>query len=416
MFLTRKRLRLYLGALLVLQVATCLGFISSIRGGYVDLRTFYTAGYLVRTGNAALIYDYRTEQEAQSRLATHDAKSTLVMFAPPYTALFFVPLSLATFRTAYFLFFATNLLLLALAIVAMHPQLQSLSERWKPLPALLFLSFLPIGFALMMGQITIILLFIYCLCSIALQNEKPLAAGMFLSLALMKFQVALPIAFLFLAWRCWLFSAGFLGGTAVLTAVSAAIIGVKNLIPYLRSLFLSASAASGNPYSQINAQTKYAIFPQHMPNLYGLILSLSGGAHWAMALTVIASILIVAWAMFQPPSLPLALLVGLLVSYHLYASDLALLVLPLSLLADQALRRNDRLPEMAHSTGNKRAEWRRAAALCSAAFLLIGPIEIFVISSGATYLLAIPIATLLLSQTEWTPLSSQSALPRPAQG
>ncbi|WP_263365105.1 glycosyltransferase family 87 protein [Edaphobacter bradus] len=399
MFLTKKRLRLYLGGLLILQVFTCLGCLPFLRGGFIDLRTFYTAGYMVRTEDAAHLYDYKTEQRLQSSLVAPDERA-LPMMSPAYTAILFTPLSLVRYRIAYLIFLAVNLLLLALAIATMRPHLDSLAGRWKPLPTLLFLSFLPAGIAWMMGQISFVLLLIYCLCYIALQNERPFIAGLFLSFALMKFQIALPVAFLFLAWRQWQFFVGFLVGTAGLTALSARVIGLANFIPYLRSLFFMSSTISASPYEQL----KYSILPQRMPNLYGLFFSLSGGAHWGQILTILASILLLVWAIFQRPSLPFALLVGMLVSYHFYLYDLTLLLLPLCLIANRYIREDtdDSYPESSPLTRTGLVKWRRLCAAYSTAFLLIAPIERFLIASDLIYLLAIPVATLALTQAEWT--------------
>ena len=399
MFLTKKRLRLYLGALLVLQVTTCIGVLPFVRNGSIDLRPYYTAGYLVRTGDAAHAYDYQTERQLQNKLVSPEASTTLLMFSPPYTALLFAPLSLAPFKTAFLIFFVTNLLLLALAIVIMRPQLDSLTQRWRPLPALLFLSFLPVGLTLMMGQITILLLLIYCLCFVALQHRKPFLAGLLLSLALMKFQIALPIALLFLAWRCWILFAGFMCGSAGFTALSIYLIGPRNLIPYLRSLFVTSNAASADPYAQV----AFGIFPQRMPNLYGVFTVLAG-PHWGFILTVGVSLLLIFWAIFQRPSLPLALLVGLLVSYHLYICDLSLLLLPLGLIANQYIREDtDEERSESNSPGTRYGNITRMCALYSTAFLFIAPIGRLLIASDLIYLFAIPVLLLVLSYAAWTP-------------
>ncbi len=411
MFLTKKRLRLYLGALLVLQVTTCIGVLPFVRNGSIDLRPYYTAGYLLRTGDAAHIYDYQTERRLQNTLVGPDASTTLLMFAPPYTALLFAPLSLVPFKTAFLIFFVTNLLLLALTIVIMRPQLRSLTQRWRPLPTLLFLSFLPVGLTLMMGQITILLLLIYCLCFFALQNQSPFFAGVLLSLALMKFQIALPIALLFLAWKQWRFFFGFLCGAAGLSVLSIWIVGIKSFLPYLRSLFFTTNAATADPYAQV----KYAIFPQRMPNLYGLFITLSTGSHWGMLLTVAASILLILWAMFQRPSLPLALVVGMLVSYHLYICDLALLLLPISLIANRTIS-EDRFDTLNQAPSHRRqiAQWRRFGAEYSVVFLVMAPIGRFLIAADMIYLFAIPIAMLVLTETDWPQLSSEHPLANPA--
>jgi hypothetical protein len=64
LFLTKERLRLYLGGLLLLQLLACARLFPSVRAGAIDFRTFYTTGHMLRTGNA--IYDYEAEKSAQS--------------------------------------------------------------------------------------------------------------------------------------------------------------------------------------------------------------------------------------------------------------------------------------------------------------------------------------------------------------
>src|SRR6185437_9412222 len=330
--LAEPRLKLYLGALLVLQVFTLMSGISLVRDAFIDLRSFYTAGYMLRTGHSAQIYNYASEQLFQNALVTPVPRA-LPMMSPPVTALFFVPLSLLSFWHAYAVFAAINLLLLVACIALLNPFLTALSARWNPAPALLVLSFLPAAIALLMGQLSILLLLIYCACFVALRSDRNFVAGLILSLALIKFQVALPIAALFLLWRQWRFIAGFLAGAALFTALSIRLVGLATFTAYLHSLFTMTRTVSGDHATQLH----FAILPNQMPNLYGLIFFLARGATWSHALIFAAAFLLFLWTIFQKPSLPLALLTATLVSYHLFFYDLTLLLLPLSLLADRLL-------------------------------------------------------------------------------
>ena len=327
MYLTKERLRLYLVGLLLLQLLACVRFFPSARAGLTDFRTFYTTGHMLRTGDA--IYDYQAEMLAQSTLVSPNPNALPFMF-PPYAALLFVPLASGSYLTGYFLFLALNLCFCGLALAVMRPYTASLGTRWRPLVPLLFLSFMPLGIALMFGQVSILLLLLYCACFAALQRRKPFLAGIFLSLALIKFQIALPVALLFLIWRQWRFIAGFICGASVLALISLRITGVKVLESYGHSLlFMSREASSAA------GETRYAMFSAQMPNLYGFFHSISRGAPWGLALTILCSLLVLAWAATQKPSLPLALLAGILVSYHLYLYDLTLLLLPISLVFNQ---------------------------------------------------------------------------------
>ena len=390
MFFTSKRLKLYLGALLVLQVCTLISGISPVRGGFIDFRSFYTAGHMLRTGHATQLYDYAAEQLLQNTVVT-PAPRALPMMSPPFTALLFVPLSLLSFWPAYTVFAIINILLLVACIILVKPFLTALSSRWNPTPALLFLTFLPAAIALLMGQLSILLLLLYSACFIALRRDRNFVAGLILSLALMKFQIALPIAALFLLWRQWRFFAGFLTGGAVLTALSLRILGADAFLPYLRSLFSMTRAVSADRYTQLH----FAILPHEMPNLYGLLFVLARGAAWSHLLILAASLVLFLWTIRQRPSLPLALLTAMLVSYHLFFYDLTLLLLPLSLLADQLLR---------NPTPEQPANRRLLITQISLGTLLCAPFIRLLIAADETCWLALPILALTLASTWWPAL------------
>jgi hypothetical protein len=390
MFLTKGRLRLYLGALLLLQIVTCARLLPFARAGQTDFRTFYTAGHMLRTG--ADFYNYDSELSQQSALVSPNGYA-LPFMSPPYTALLFVPFSLVRYWPAYRLFAALNLCLCAIAIKIMRPQLPSLNARWRPLTPLLFLSFMPLAVALTLGQVSILLLLLYCACFAAMQSSKPFLAGILLSLALIKFQVALPIAFLFLLWRQWRFLTGFLTGATSLSLLSILITGPRAFEAYGRSLFLMSHAASNAA-----GEAKYGMFPAQMPNLYGFFHTLSSGAPWGVALTILCSLFVLFWAARQKPSLPLALLAAILVSYHLYLYDLTLLLLPMTLVFNQNV--------------DSLLRGRQSGAFYASVFLQLGAFWGSFLWFDSHYLVAIPI-TILFACLVPIETPQQTAIPRP---
>ncbi len=390
MFFTRKRLKLYLGALFALQICTLVSGVFAIRGGFIDLRSFYAAGVMLRTHHAASLYNYTAEQLLQSALVS-PASRALPMMSPPFTALLFVPVSYLTFWHAYAIVAGINLLLLLACIALLRPYLPALTARWSAAPALLVLSFLPAAIALLMGQLSILLLLIYCGCFVCLRLNRSLAAGLILSLALMKFQIALPVAVLFLVWRQWRFITGFLAGSALLTALSIRIVGLAAFTSYLDSLFSMTTAVTADRAMQLH----FAILPNQMPNLYGLLFTVMRGAAWTHILVLALSVALFAWTALQRPSLPLALVTGMLVSYHLFFYDLTLLLLPLAVLADHLLR-----SPISTSTGKRRL----LITQISLGALLISPLMRFLIAADATCWLALPILGLTLASTGWPAL------------
>jgi hypothetical protein len=405
--LTKGYLRLYLCALFALQLITCAHLLPAARAGHTDFRTFYTTGHMLRSGDP--IYDYAAETSAQSALVSPNAYALPFMF-PPYAALLFVPLSLLSYHTAYVVFFALNLGLCALTLYLLRPFTSALDARWRPATTLLFLSFLPLGIALVFGQVSLLLLLLYCGCYVALENGKPALAGALLALALIKFQVALPVALLFLIWRQWRFVAGFIGAALALALVSLRITGAKVMETYVQSLF-----AMSQQSSSAAAQAKYAMFSAQMPNLYGFLHTIAGAASssgsssggaslrtasWSLALTLLLSLLTLLWAALQRPSLPLALLAGILVSFHLYFYDLTLLLLPMSLLFNAACV----LPaSTAPIAPVAPFTTRHKAALTTSIFLAMATLWCSFLTFDDHFLFAIPVAALFLLSPNFFP-------------
>ena len=389
MLLTQTRLKFYLAVSLVAQVFTALIGASFIRLGYIDFRTFYTAGYMLRTGHAAQLYDYAAERYFQSTLVNPQIRA-LPMMSPPFTALLFAPLSLTRFWHAYFLFVAVNVLVLLLCVTLLRPFLTTLSSRWKAAPVLLFVSFLPAGLAEWMGQLSCILLLIFCACFVTLRHGRDLLAGLILSLALMKFQIALPIVLLFLLWREWRFVAGFLTGAALLTALCFRILSFRATVQYLQSLYSMTHSVT----AESSAQIQFGIFPHQMPNLYGLLFVLTHGAFWSHGLILGVSLALFVWAALQRPSLPFALLIAMLISYHLFYYDLALLLLPLALLCNTA--------GAVSEPGTHEHRRRGLVTRISLAGLFIAAIFLpLLIYANETCWLAAPILILTLAAKDW---------------
>lgn len=399
MYFTPKRLKLYLWALLVLQICTLLSGIPIARRRYIDFRTSYTAGYMLRTGHAADLYNYPVEQRFQSILVSPEPRA-LPLMTPPFTVLPFAALSLLSFWSAYFTFAGLNIALLLASYAFLKPFLPALSARWKPAPLLLFVSFLPAAIALIMGQLSFVLLFVYSACFVALRRRHDLLAGLILSLALTKFQIALPVAVLFLLWRQWRVIGGFLIGGGLLAGLSLLIVPWGAFIPYLGSLFSMTHSVTAEQATQVH----FGIIPNLMPNLYGPIFLLTHGASWSRILIVVLSLALLAWTALQRPSLPLALVTAMLVSYHLLFYDLTLLLLPLALLADHLLR----IPA-GEATGP--ANYRLVITqICLGAFL-VAPFHRLLIASNVTCLLALPLLGLTLASTWWPALRG---VPEPA--
>jgi hypothetical protein len=363
--------------LLFSMASVYLGFPKAM-AGYADFRHLFTAGYMVRTGHGAELHDYVANEKFQNTLAGPGG-GTLTFNHLAYEALIYLPFSLVGYRTAYILFCFVNLALLVLCGRMLYRYFSPLKEFWRCLPAALIPCFLPVAIALLLGQDSIILLLLFVCAMLAIDKGKEFRGGILLGLTLFKFQYALPIAFLFLLWRQRRVLKGFMISAIVVSGVSLWIVGLSGLaqyVPYILSMSKNYSPAKG---------ALYGIQPASMANLRGLIASMTGASSSVtLFLTFVLSVLAIVWAASRRPSLPLALIAAILVSYHSVLSDMTLLVLPLGLL-------------LAQSREKASTHAGRGASLLACVLVLgLGP-TLLLLAGGRSYcLLGLPLVGLLV--------------------
>jgi hypothetical protein len=138
-------------------------------------------------------------------------------------------------------------------------------------------------------------------------------------------------------------------------------------------------------------QIRNGIFPRGMPNLRGMLFSLSG-AHlpnvWLQSEIVGVSLLVLWWTarrrkeMTSPGSaFVLALLCAMFVSYHLQVHDLTLLILPVALLLNRASQESAMRKQI------------KIAALPG--LFLVPPVYLVLTTHGLLWLLCLPMLALL---------------------
>ena len=371
--------KILVAVLLLCEALACFVGAKPSLEGKVDLRPFYAAGAIVRSGQASRLYDYDYQRQVQDARVGQRA-GALPFLYPPFAALLFVPLSLLPYRDAFFVQVAANLALLFGASLLLRPWLPALGRRSRALLPALYGCLFAVSVALMQGQISFVLLVLCCGSYALLRRGSSFLAGLVLSLALMKFQLALPVFLLFLVWRRWRFVWGFVAGAGCAAGVSWAMVGRAGLAAYWRSLSGIASQSAANAAA---AKVRYGMLPSEMPNLHGLTYGLSHGAPWGQWLNVILCVLVLVWAARQSASMLVALPAAMLVSYHMQPHDLILLLLPLSFILDDVLGRMmggvSATPSLPRSLG---------IALVCALLLLTFPLEPTLMAHGIHYFVA----------------------------
>jgi hypothetical protein len=327
-----------LAATIVLHAWMFFSFRREIATGYQDFTIFYTAGKAVKEGRGRQLYDLKTQLALQRGFAPEVKRrgNALPFNHPPFEALLFVPLAGFSYITAYLVWAVFNVALIVGFWILLRPRLPALHNLSPALPLLAMFAFFPVIMALLQGQDSILLLFLYGLAFSALASGRAFAAGVCLALALFKFQLVLPFVLTLLLRRQWKAIAGFSLTAFVLLLISAAVVGWNGVLAYPEFVF------------DLNRNAELAgIDPRYMPNLRGLVaglLHLTGvpGILFIVTLSIALVMLVVRWWRVRPGQkfelgFSLCLAVTTIVSYHLFVHDLAVLILPILLLAELLL-------------------------------------------------------------------------------
>jgi hypothetical protein len=352
-------------------------------GGYTDFRVFYSSALLVKQGRGDQLYNQQVQGQLQDSLFPDETSrpDTLPFNHPAYETLLWLPLTLMSYQTGTIAWLALNGLILIGLSVYMASRLSHLRMA-TALGGLL--AFAPLTFTLLLGQDSIILLAIYTFAFFNLKKGRPYSAGAILALGLFRFHLVLPFVFILLLCRHWRFVAGFCLAALVPIIGSVYITGLSGSRDYINLLLYE---------SRYNAIQQHVHIPTNMPNLRGLLSLLCGNGatteRLVSPLTVVGSVglLVLVYIIWRRrrPSLEVqtfvALIITTLVSYYMYAYDLALLLLPIALMSNQEFGRG--------------TEWRKWAFGGTILLLSATPLYIILGVRTAVACMALPLLFLL---------------------
>jgi hypothetical protein len=294
-----------------------------IRTGFIDFRHLYTAGFMIRTGQAAQLYDPAAQRCWQTRLVG-PLPHLLPFNHPAYEALLWVPLSFLDFRSAFLAFFVLNLVLLTICFWVLRPYMNQLAGVWRWAPLAVFVGYVPLAAALMQGQDSIMLLMLMTLAWISLEHSE-FRSGLLLGLGIFKFHLVLPIAALLFFWRRMRFVLGFALSSCAALLLSFGITGTAALKDYVLIL-------------QTMNRAEFHVFePQWMPNLRGLLAMLLRNhvAHLSLWIVLSSLILFMLVLLRSPQTLHDGFLIGIvlttLIAYHVLPHDMSILLLPIAI-------------------------------------------------------------------------------------
>lgn len=288
-----------------------------------DFTNFYAAGSIVLHGRRFQLYDPRTQEPVLRPLLRGTYYSFEYFIHPPFEALLFVPLARLSFANAFVAWTCFGLWVLAVFPLILMPCVPLIQR--KPSLALLGFIFFPALATLKMGQDSILLLLILSAAYCLMRTSKPVAAGLVLSLAAIKFQYLIVLAPLLLLERRFRLFAALCAGAAGLALISVWTVGFAGIVSYVS---LTGSVSHHLEFlKQVNAR--------------GFIFAM-GGNHvllWSLVVSLVIFVLaIVVARVHHPEQQQLAfaayLAAAVLASPYAHFSDVTVLLLSLLLAVD----------------------------------------------------------------------------------
>jgi hypothetical protein len=272
----------------------------AVATGRNDFLSLYAGAQIVCNQD---LYDRASVRAAELRAI---GETGLPYSRLPYFALLMKPLTWLGYRTAYVVW--EIMMVAALAAFGILWPHTSRPGKW-----ILCCWSLPAWVSVLNGQDVALLLLWMALAVRLLHREKAAAAGAVLALCAAKYHLMVLVPLVILAQRRWRMAAGAVATGAAMAVVSFLVAGATWPWRYW--------AALADPLIQQGVS--------HMPNLNGLLRVLPFG----LALEGVAALLVAA-AVFLAARrtrelegpLALALVGGLLVSFHTWLADCALLL------------------------------------------------------------------------------------------
>ena len=308
---------------------------------FADFRIFMTGVDMVKSGHAHELYQFSAQQIAQEHLYPETRFSGMLPFNHlAFELLFYWPFSYFSYQTAVVVWALVNVCLVFVIGWLLRPYTQSITRlTGVPVPLYLLASY-PVVYVLGEGQDSLVFLLLLVLSLRSMDAGLTFLAGMLLALGCFKPHLALLVGlFALVLTRKWRSIAGFAAGGALATGVSLLMVGPSLFSDYFSML------------SKQEVMTPWGFFPFFMPNLRGF-------CRWTLRsyfdpgqmrpvvfmasviVGVVAAWLVVRRRVPRESSLlySVSILTTILISYHLHMQDMAMVMLPVLVVVDWAVR------------------------------------------------------------------------------
>jgi hypothetical protein len=311
----------FIGALLLSSV---------LRGDVIgDMRAFYSAGVIVRSGDATALFSLTHQTAVQNNLFGQGPTDAFPL--PAFAAFVFAPLTLMPYTGAYLGWLAINVALLAALSVAAWKHLSAAPTTLRVAIVASLVFSTPIMMLLFLGQVDLLLLIGVTAAFALARCGREELSGASLALGLFKPHLLIGVIALLVVTRRWRALASFGAVACVMVAVPCIVLGIDSLADQISLIRSSPQSFS----------------PHAMANLRGMIYAVTrtdNAAIW-LPVTVAAGVtaLIVSVPVWlrngaaSPQSWALAAIVPVVAAPHLHLHSTALVGLALVLFAGRSI-------------------------------------------------------------------------------
>jgi hypothetical protein len=297
-----------------------------------DFLNFYTGATLAREGSISRLHVVE-EQLAVERRHYPDIPGLVPFVRPPYYAVLLSPLAFWPLDTAFHVWIAGQIVVLALICWWGV-------RRFGPDALILGAMFYPTAIGIANGQDCALMLALVVLAFITMERGHRSLAGALFALTLVKFHLLILVPITAAVRKQWRFLAGYAAMAVAALAASVLLSGVDGLIQYAQ-LLTNKNLERLSPSEEL------------MVNLNALALNFGTNSKFVpAALSAVIGIAVVlafrrgtTWRWFAG-----AIAGSLLIAPHVYGYDVALLLLPLWFSVFDAPSRGERIIAVALCT------------------------------------------------------------------
>ncbi len=288
-----------------------------------DFLAFYTGASMIRHGSSGELYSTERQRDEQARIVGHDPSTWRLQayFNPPPWAAALVPLTALSISKAYRVFLGIEAALLLASAYLLWLILKETRSPVKWLYLWGVVTMPPSLWSIKQGQ-TALLMLPAILLAVLIAPKRPVIAGAFLALLVIKPQIAPPFLLVLIAAQQWSIVRGFCLGAASLAVVSVLLVGAHGIAGEAR-LYL-------HNWNEPKAYGLAATWQQNwMGFVYGYLPAYARTLNPGGLAVIWTGSLAAAWSLRNIRSLHVLLgaacLIALVSSPHVHIYDLAIM-------------------------------------------------------------------------------------------